>query len=140
MKRRKVVVNQSEFVPGAPMETSPGVKDWKVIYLETGVDARTVIMGIVEIKPNCHSPLHRHNCEEVYYVLQGKGAIESDGERYEFKKGDAVYNKENSTHRVFNTDSNETLKLVVVAGIMFTGLLPRWPTESPYEILETTNE
>jgi len=29
----------------------------------------------------------------VYYVLQGKGAIESDGKRYEFERGDAVYNK-----------------------------------------------
>jgi mannose-6-phosphate isomerase-like protein (cupin superfamily) len=140
VKRRKVVVKQSEFISGAPMETSPGVRDWKVIYPETGVDARTLIMGIVEIKPTYHSPLHRHNCEEVYYVLQGKGVIESDGKRYKFERGDAIYNKENSVHRVFNTDSRETLKLLVVAGIMFTGLLPRWPTESPYEILETANE
>jgi hypothetical protein len=30
----------------------------------------------------------------------------------------------------------KTLRLVVVGGIMFVGLLAQWPTESPYEILE----
>ncbi|HID86822.1 MAG TPA: cupin domain-containing protein [Anaerolineae bacterium] len=134
--RRKVVVKASEFVGGAPMEARPGVRDWKLIYPETGTETKTLIMGIVEVEPGQHTPLHRHNCEEVYYVLQGRGVIESEGERYPFEQGDAIYNKENTAHRVFNTDPQETLRLLVVGGIMFVGLLPRWPTESPYEILE----
>ena len=28
-------------------------------------------------------------------------------------------------------------KVLVVTGIMLVGLLPRWPTPTPYEILET---
>lgn len=134
----KVVVKRSEFIPGAPMEVFPGVKDWKVIYPETGINTKTLIMGIVEIQPGCHTPLHRHNCEEVYYVLQGRGKLESDGELYEIEEGDAVYNRENSKHRVFNT-GQETLKLLVVAGIMLIGLTPKWPTENPYEILERSS-
>jgi quercetin dioxygenase-like cupin family protein len=134
--RRKVVVKRAEFIPGAPMETRPGVKDWKLIYPETGTETKTLIMGIVEVEPGQHTPLHRHNCEEVYYVLQGRGVIESEGERYPFEQGDAIYNKENTAHRVFNTDPKETLRLLVVGGIMFVGLLPSWPTESPYEIME----
>jgi quercetin dioxygenase-like cupin family protein len=136
MAEHKVVIKASEFVGGAPMETRPGVRDWKVIYPETGFPTKTLIMGIVEIEPGAHSPLHRHNCEEVYYVLQGRGYIESDGERHYIEAGDAVYNRENSAHRVFNSDSAETLRLLVVGGIMFVGLVPEWPTESPYEILE----
>ena len=31
----------------------------------------------------------------------------------------------------------ETLRLLVVAWIMLVGLLPRWPSPTPYEILET---
>lgn len=135
MPSRKVVVKKSEYIPGAPMESRPGVRDLKVLYPETGVETKTLIMGIVEIEPEAHSPLHRHNCEEVYYILQGKGEIESEGEKYEFEAGDAIYNKENTKHRVYNT-SNELLKLLVVGGIMFVGLIPEWPTESPYEILE----
>ena len=136
MHGRKVVVRQAEFLPGAPMESRPGVRDWKCIYPETGVDTRTLIMGIVEIPPGQHTPLHRHNCEEVYYALRGRGELEAEGERFLFEAGDAVFNKENTAHRVFNTHPTETLRLLVVAGIMLVGLLPRWPTPTPYEILE----
>jgi quercetin dioxygenase-like cupin family protein len=131
----KVVVHACEFLSGAPMETQPGVRDWKAIYPETGTETRTLIMGIVEIPPHQHTLMHRHNCEEVYYVLSGRGEIETDGQRHAFEAGDAIYNKENVPHRVHNT-GDELLRLVVVAGIMFIGLLPSWPTASPYEILE----
>ncbi len=131
----KVVVKKSEFIGGAPMEKKQGVKDWKVIYPETGFPTKTLIVGIVEIPPGNNSPLHRHNCEEIYYVLNGSGEVESDGTRYPFEAGDAIYNKEQSIHRVFCTGS-ETVRLLVVGGIMFVGLLPQWPTPSPYEIFE----
>jgi hypothetical protein len=36
---------------------------------------------------------------------------------------------------VWNTGT-ETVRLCVVGGIMFVGLVPTWPTPSPYEILE----
>lgn len=136
MPEDKVVIKPTEFVGGAPMETRPGVRDWKVIYPETGMPTQTLIMGIVEVEPGQHSPLHRHNCEEVYYVLQGRGEIESAGVRHALEAGDAVLNRPNVPHRVFNTDDQETLRLLVVGGIMFVGLLPEWPTPSPYEMLE----
>ncbi|MGQ9887277.1 MAG: cupin domain-containing protein [Aggregatilineales bacterium] len=135
-KPRKLVVKKSEFVGGAPMEVRAGVRDWKVIYPELGVDTKTLIVGIVEIDPGQHSPLHRHNCEEIYYVLNGTGEIENEGERYPFEAGDGVYNPPNSAHRVWNTHPTETLRLLVVGGIMFVGLVPEWPTRSPYEVLE----
>ena len=132
----KVVIKSNEFVGGAPMESRPGVRDWKVIYPETGFPSKSLILGIVEVDPGAHSPMHRHNCEEVYYVLQGRGYIESDGERYDFEAGDAIYNHENTMHCVVNNGS-ETVRLCVVGGIMFVGLVPSWPTSSPYEILES---
>jgi mannose-6-phosphate isomerase-like protein (cupin superfamily) len=135
---RKVVIKPREFVGGAPMETRKGVRDWKVIYPETGFPARTLIMSIVEIDPSCKSPLHRHNCEEVYYVLQGHGEIFSDDAVYPFEAGDAIYNLEGTSHCVRNM-GEETVRLVVVGGIMFVGLLPEWPTPSPYEIFEGEN-
>ncbi|MFQ5895543.1 MAG: cupin domain-containing protein [Nitrospinota bacterium] len=131
----RVVVKSSKFLRGAPMERHRGVRDLKCVYPETGCESRTLIMGIVEVDPGAHSPLHRHNCEEVYYVLRGRGEVESEEERHPFEAGDAVYIRENSAHRVFNA-GEETIRLLVVAGPMFVGLLPRWPTESPYEILE----
>jgi len=131
----RFVIRPEEVRGGAPMERRPGVKDLKLIYPENGVPTRTLIMGIVEIAPGAHSPLHRHNCEEVYYVLQGRGFCEIGGQRYDIAPGYAVYNPPNVPHRTFNT-GDEPLRLVVVGGIMFVGLLPEWPTPSPYEILE----
>jgi mannose-6-phosphate isomerase-like protein (cupin superfamily) len=131
--KNKVVVKKSDFIRGAPMEARPGVRDIKLIYPETGVPSKSLVMGIVEVEPGAHSPLHKHNCEEVYYVMQGKGEIESEGVRHAFEAGDAVLNRETVPHRVFNS-GDETVRLIVVGGIMFVGLLPKWPTESPYEI------
>ena len=129
----KVVVKKSEYLYGAPMEQRPGVRDIKLVYPETGLPTKSLVMGIVEIEPDSHSPKHHHNCEEVYYILEGKGEIESNGVRYPFETGDAVLNRENVQHRVFNT-GDEKLRMLVVGGIMFCGLLPEWPTESPYII------
>ena len=131
----QVVVKSSEFLKGAPMQRRPGVRDIKCIYPETGCENRTLVMGIVEVDPGSNSPLHRHNCEEVYYVLDGRGEVEFDGARHRFDSGDAVHIRENAPHRVFNT-GEKTVRLLVVAGPMFVGLLPSWPTASPYEILE----
>ena len=129
----KVVVKKSEFIHGEPTELRPGVKDIKIIYPETGMPTKSLVMGIAEVKAGYHSPRTKHNCEEVYYILEGTGEIESDGTRHSFKAGDAVLNRENVPHRVFNT-GNKTLRMLVVGGIMFCALLPEWPTESPYVI------
>jgi len=83
----KVVIKKDEFLPGAPMEEGRGVRDWKVIYPETGFDTKTLILGIVEVDPGKHTPLHRHNCEEVYYILEGRGEVEVEGERYPVEAG-----------------------------------------------------
>jgi quercetin dioxygenase-like cupin family protein len=131
----KVVLKAAEALGGAPMQRNPGVRDRKLIYPETGFPTRSLIMGIVEVEPGCRAPAHRHNCEEVYYVLQGRGEVVCDGVPHAFQNGDAVYNAPNSVHTVRNTGT-ETLRLLVVGGIMFVGLVPRWPTESPYEILD----
>jgi quercetin dioxygenase-like cupin family protein len=122
---------------GATSLTGPRlvVQDRKLIYPETGFPTRSLIMGIVEVDPGCRAPAHRHNCEEVYYVLDGRGEVTSDGVPHAFEAGDAVYNAPNSVHTVRNT-GQEPLRLLVVGGIMFVGLVPRWPTESPYELLD----
>ncbi|HZD70213.1 MAG TPA: dimethylsulfonioproprionate lyase family protein [Actinomycetes bacterium] len=135
MAQPKVVLKAAEAQTGAPMERNPGVRDRKLVYPETGFATRSLVMGIVEVQPGCRAPAHRHNCEEVYYVMQGRGEVVSDGVSHPLEAGDAVYNAPNCVHTVRNT-GEQTLRLLVVGGIMFVGLVPRWPTESPYEILD----
>lgn len=132
----RVVIDPAQYLDGSAMQQANGsVRDLKLIYPETGFDALSLCLGVVEIDPGHHTPLHRHRCEEVYYVVSGAGELESGGRRHPIGPGCAVLNRPGVLHRVFNTGS-EVLKLVAVAGIMLVPLLPRWPTESPYEILE----
>jgi quercetin dioxygenase-like cupin family protein len=138
MTQPKVVLKAAEALSGAPMERNPGVRDRKLVYPETGFPTRSLIMGIVEVDPGCRAPAHRHNCQEVYYVLDGRGEVVSDGVPRAFEAGDAVYNAPNSVHAVRNT-GGERLRLLVVGGIMFVGLVPRWPTESPTRSSTTAN-
>ena len=72
-------------------------------------------------------------------MLSGRGAVLSDEGEHAFEAGDAVLNLENTWHSVRN-DGDETLRLLVVGGIMFVSLWPNWPTESPYEIAEPAND
>ena len=133
---QRVVIYPREVLDGSPMQqVDRSVRDLKLIYPETGFDAMTLCLGIVEIEPGHHSPLHRHRCEEVYYVVRGTGEIESDGKRYPIQPGCAVFNRPETIHRVYNT-GEETMQLVVVAGIMLIPLWPQWPTPSPYEVFE----
>jgi uncharacterized cupin superfamily protein len=69
----------------------------------------------------------------VYYILQGKGEIRTEDGVHPFESGDAVLNRENVYHAVYNTGA-ERIRLLVVGGIMFVPLWPKWPTETPYEI------
>ena len=136
---RRVVIRPEERLDGSAMQQAGGgVRDLKLIYPETGFDAMTLCLGVVEIDPGHHSPLHRHRCEEVYYVVRGAGELESDGVRHPIVPGCAIFNRPGVLHRVFNTGT-ETLQLIVVAGIMLVPLLPRWPTPSPYEVFEGTS-
>lgn len=130
-----------QILDGAPMQQGHGkVRDLKLVYPETGLDAKTLCMGLVEIEPGHASPMHRHNCDEVYYVLGGSGVLEIEDaegsmQSHDLVAGGCSLQRPNRKHRVVNTGT-EVLRLLVVGGIMLVPLLPEWPTKSPYEVFE----
>lgn len=135
-----VTIRPSDIQDGAPMQQKGGgVRDLKLVYPDTGLDARTLCMGVVEIDPGHSSPMHRHNCEEVYYVIEGEGVLELEGKDYPLVKGGASLQRPNETHRVRNAGQSP-LRLVVVGGIMMVPLWPEWPTKTPYEVFEGTTQ
>ena len=63
---QRTVLKPEQILDGAPMQQlHGGVRDLKLVYPETGLNAQTLCMGVVEIEPGHASPMHRHNCEEV---------------------------------------------------------------------------
>lgn len=138
---QRTALRPEQILDGASMQQKHGgVRDLKLVYPETGLDAKTLCMGVVEIEPGHASPLHRHNCEEVYYVLGGEGVLEIEDENgrmesHPLVKGGCSLQRPNRTHLVRSVGT-EALRLVVVGGIMLVPLLPTWPTTSPYEVFE----
>lgn len=129
-------ITPDDILDGAPMQQKHGaVRDLKLVYPDTGLDAKTMCMGLVEIDAGHASPMHQHNCEEVYYVLSGSGVLEIDGEEHPLVAGGASLQRPNLPHRVVN-NGDETLRLIVVGGIMFVPLWPEWPTPSPYVVFD----
>ena len=48
--------------------------------------------GITIVYPGCRTKGHAHpDREEVYFFLEGRGIMESDGEAWEVKPGDTFY-------------------------------------------------
>src|SRR3954451_19322922 len=84
----QVVITPEERLDGSAMQQAGGaVRDLKLIYPEAGVDAVTLCVGVGDISPGHHRPLHRRRCEEVYYVVRGSGELESDGRRHALGPG-----------------------------------------------------
>jgi|JI6StandDraft_1071083.scaffolds.fasta_scaffold338631_2 mannose-6-phosphate isomerase-like protein (cupin superfamily) len=141
----RTVLKPEQILDGAPMQQlHGGVRDLKLVYPETGLNAQTLCMGVVEIEPGHASPMHRHNCEEVYYVLSGEGLLEIENdegvmESLALVAGGCSLQRPNRTHRVRSVGS-EALRLVVVGGVMLVPLLPTWPTASPYEVFEGNSQ
>jgi hypothetical protein len=80
----RVVITPAERLDGSAMQQTGGaVRDLKLIYPETGFDAMTLCLGVVEINLGHHSPLHRHRREEVYHVVRGAspGRVLTPGDR-----------------------------------------------------------
>ncbi len=103
----------------------------KMIYPEMGRPVLSLCFGTTVIDPGGCFPVHRHPCEEAYYILSGSGYVEVEGENYNFESGDAVFIESNVKHQAFNASKEEPLTFVFAAGIMLTGILETavesWP-------------
>jgi mannose-6-phosphate isomerase-like protein (cupin superfamily) len=55
-------------------------------------------LHIVEISPDARTHYHKR-LTEIYYVLDGVGEVELDGERHSIRAGDAILIKPGCRHR-----------------------------------------
>jgi mannose-6-phosphate isomerase-like protein (cupin superfamily) len=61
-----------------------------------------------------HTPLHRHESEEIFVFLRGKGRAEIGGQAVEFSAPATVIAPAGVPHQFFNTGSEPTDAIVVV--------------------------
>lgn len=53
--------------------------------------SNTVSLSVGDLDPGAHTTNHRHAYESLIYVITGKGYTIMDGQRFNWKEGDAVY-------------------------------------------------
>jgi quercetin dioxygenase-like cupin family protein len=74
--------------------------------------SKNVSMTIGGLLPGQLTNRHRHTYETVLYVLEGEGFTEIEGEKVEWKKGDAVYIPSWAWHRHQNLSKTESAKYI----------------------------
>lgn len=66
------------------------------------------------VKPGQITQSHRLKTSEVYYILEGSGLMEIDGEKQAVAQGHAVYIPPNSIQRIKNTGKTDLVFLCIV--------------------------
>lgn len=47
-------------------------------------------LTVVHFEPNARTRLHTHTCEQVLYILDGRGILATEQEEHEVSPGDAI--------------------------------------------------
>lgn len=64
-----------------------------------------MLAGIMRYKKGASSPLHLHaNCEHFYFIIEGKGSVETPEGIREVRPGDLVFIPAEATHRLRATE------------------------------------
>ncbi len=56
---------------------------------------------------------HRQTEDEVYYIIEGKGEITLNGEKFPVKPGDAILTRTGSSHGIAPLDGNDLTIIIV---------------------------
>lgn len=70
-------------------------------------------LHVVEVTRDSRTHYHKR-LTEIYYVLEGEGFMELDGERYEVKPGDSILIKPGCRHRATPAEDGGALRILNV--------------------------
>ncbi len=87
----------------------------KMLVHPTNADTRHFDFRLSSYQPKGYAAVHVHEvAENIYYILQGKGIVELDGEKYLVEPHTVIHIPPGVRHGIFNTGL-EDLVFVVVA-------------------------
>src|SRR6202453_3854588 len=102
-------------VKGREQPFHSGPQQYSRQYLEPkdGL-GQTLHIHLEEYSPGGKSQKHGHVNEAVFYILDGIGAEEHDGIRYEWDAGDAAIVHNNCVHQHFNRSTEKPARALVM--------------------------
>lgn len=126
---------------GRELTFSEGPQAFNKTYMEPkdGL-AQTLHLHVEEFAPGGRSQKHVHVNEAVFYILDGEGVEEHDGQTYEWEAGDVAIVHNNCVHQHFNRSREKparalvfkTKPMFIFMNMLFqTTLVPRPPEPAP---------
>lgn len=124
---RVVTVVDSSTAPPRPM-ARPGGRSLRLVDAAVGAKTLDLHMNILQPGSRATAPYHLHtNAENIYFVLQGKLGLRTEGEDVFVDAGCAVFIPPGVPHSVWNAGGIEARILEIYA-----------PPEADFVRLETT--
>ncbi len=103
----KVIVHQLEkhknFSYSEERQCSVSISD---------IPSYTIGVDITTISPNSNDRKHRHYYETILFVLEGMGYSIVEGDKVDWKAGDALHIPPWAWHQHFNTDLEKEVKFL----------------------------
>lgn len=87
-----------------------GVRTIPLLTRTTG--ARRFINGITIFPPNGSVPLHKHNCDESVFLVEGEAIAEIAGKDYAIARGEVTFIPEGVHHRFRNISQTNEMKIL----------------------------
>ncbi|MGD0266947.1 MAG: cupin domain-containing protein [Candidatus Methylomirabilota bacterium] len=88
----------------------------KMLVHPTNADTRYFDFRISSYQPKGYAEVHVHEiAENVYYILQGKGIVELDGERHLVEPHMVIHIPPGVRHGIFNTGLEDLVFIVVAS-------------------------
>lgn len=96
------------------MKGGPGTVAIHHLAAREALPAKARLFSVITLQKGCGIGKHEHSGEtEMYYVLQGEGVLDDNGEKKPFRKGDCNVCGGGATHGVTNL-KDEPLVFVAV--------------------------
>ena len=92
------------------MEGACGV--YKQIPLSGKHGAPTFSFRVFTIEPGGYTPLHRHQFEQMNYIIEGNGILTVDGKENKLSEGDFALVLPDEEHQYKNTAKNKPMVMI----------------------------
>ena len=104
----------------------PSDRETRVYAGPKGLPAQRFALGYVDVLPGGSVPLHHHEQEEIYFLLEGEGEIDIDGKKFHMDPLSAVYIPSNKPHG-FRNVGDKHMKFVFIYSP--GGVVSHWKEE-----------
>ena len=96
----------------------PGAVSWQTVLGGPGTPGRSLTAGVADVEPGApdRTFVHRHDPDELYFVLCGSGSVLVDDEEFAVAAGSTVFVPGGAWHSARNT-GDEVLRILYVFGV-----------------------